>query len=208
MHDHHPLLCPPEEKAEREGANGLDQIQYISELILSGVSEIRESHVRELHRLAVNGIYPCGGSFRTITVSITNSEHKPPHHPLVRAMVADALDWINGSRGTKPALERASYALWRFNWIHPFAGGNGRTSRALAYLIICADEQAMLPGRPNMPTRIHERRTDYIKALRAADASERSDGAGFSEMINFLEDVLMQQMADLIDKLGKSRPSA
>jgi Fic family protein len=208
VHDYHPLLCPPEEKAEREGANGLDQIQYISELILSGVSEIRESHVRELHRLAVNGIYPCGGSFRTIAVSITNSEHQPPHHPLVRAMVADALDWINGSRGTKPALERASYALWRFNWIHPFAGGNGRTSRALAYLIICADEHAMLPGRPNMPTRIYERRTDYIKALRAADASEKLDGADFSEMINFLEDVLMQQMADLIDKLGKSRPSA
>jgi fido (protein-threonine AMPylation protein) len=24
-------------------------------------------------------------------------------------------------------VERAAYALWRLNWIHPFAGGNGRT---------------------------------------------------------------------------------
>jgi Fic family protein len=206
VHDHNPLLCPPEEKAAREAANGLDQIQCISELVQTGVQEIRESHVRELHRLAVNGIYPCGGSFRQIAVSITNSDHIPPAHTLVRSFVADALDWINGNRTTKPALERASYALWRFNWIHPFAGGNGRTSRALAYLIICADEQAMLPGKPNMPTRIYDRRRDYIKALRAADASEKADGADFSEMINFLEDVLMQQMAELIDKLGKSRP--
>jgi Fic family protein len=167
---------------------------------------IRESHVQELNRLAVNGIYPCGGSFRRIAVSITNSDHIAPPHTLVRSFVADAIDWVNGSRGKKPALERASFALWRFNWIHPFAGGNGRTSRALAYLIICADEQAMLPGKPNMPTRIYERRHDYIKALRAADASEKADSADFSDMINFLEDVLMQQMAELIEQLGKSRP--
>jgi hypothetical protein len=58
-----------------------------------------------------------------------------------------------------------------------------------------------------MPTRIYERRRDYIKALRAADASEKADVADFSKMIDFLEDVLMQQMAELIDKLGKSRRS-
>ncbi len=47
----------------------------------------------------------------------------------------------------------------------------------------------------------------YISKLRAADASEKADSADFSEMINFLEDVLMQQMTELIEKLGKSRPS-
>lgn len=207
MHDHHPLLCPPEEKAAREAANGLEQIQYISDLVQRGVSEIREAHVRDLHRLAVSGIYPCGGSFRQIAVAITNSDHIPPAHALVRSFVADALDWINSSHGSKAALERASYALWRFNWIHPFAGGNGRTSRALAYLIICGDQQAMLPGKPNMPTRIYDRRREYIKALRAADASDKAGEADFSEMIEFLEDVLMQQMAELIDGLGKSPPS-
>ena len=204
-----PLLCSPgEEKAELEGANGLDQIQYISELVRDGISEIRESHVRELHRLAVNGIYPCGGTFRAVPVSITNSPHIPPPYPLVRSLVADALDWINDNRQKRPALERAAYALWRFNWIHPFAGGNGRTSRALAYLIICADEEAMLPGKPNMPTRIHARRPDYVRALRAADASEATGDADFSVMVEFLEDILMQQMAELIEGLGKSRPSS
>jgi Fic family protein len=70
--------------------------------------------------------------FSEHAVHITNSPHTPPAQYFVRSYSIDALDWLNAQRGAASALERAAYALWRFNWIHPFAGGNGRTSRALA----------------------------------------------------------------------------
>jgi Fic family protein len=65
--------------------------------------------------------------------------------------VRDAVNWINQASERSP-LERAGYALWRFNWVHPFRGGNGRTSRAVAYLIVCMAEQMMLPGKRAIQT--------------------------------------------------------
>ncbi|MGO9834845.1 MAG: Fic family protein [Polyangiaceae bacterium] len=160
-----PLLCAPEEKAERETRNALKQLGYIEELTGMGARSLRESHVREFHRLAVEGIFPCGGEFRTITRTADleggDVTHVPPEPALVVALVRDALDEINRrlaeSRtkeksdpvGTMIVIRTAAYALWRFNWIHPFAGGNGRTARALAYLVMTIDFGAMIPGVPS-----------------------------------------------------------
>jgi Fic family protein len=199
----HALLCPQAEKAQREAANGLEQVEYIAELVDRGVAEVRESHLLELHRLAVLDIYPCAGSFRTMPVRITNSPHTPPQEYFVRQLSVDALDWINNQRGQVSALERAAYALWRFNWIHPFAGGNGRTSRALAYLIICAEDGAMMPGKPTLPALIYEARHEYVMALRAADAAEAASVPDFSVMTEFLKDKLMHQMAAAINRLSR-----
>jgi Fic family protein len=197
------LLCPPQEKAAREVANGVEQIAYIDELVSQGAREVRESHVLELHHLAVVGIYPCAGQYRDATkaVSIQGSGHKIPEPALVPSFVRDALTWINDG-SDRSALERAAFCLWRFNWIHPFAGGNGRTSRALAYLVVCMDNGAVLPGIPSMPAIIYEQRDDYIRALRAVDASDAASTMDLTPMRDFLEEVLTRQLAVAIAKLA------
>ena len=202
METDHKLLCDPSQKAALEGANGLEQVEYVSSLVQMGAREVRESHLLELHRLAVQGIYPCAGNYRGVPVIITNSPHRPPEAWQVKSLALEALDWINGQRGKLSALERAAYALWRFNWIHAFAGGNGRTSRALAYLVICAEDGMMMPGRPTMPALIYEHRHDYVRALRAADAADRDGRLDFSNMTVFLQDMLMRQLASAIDRLA------
>jgi Fic family protein len=120
------------------------------------------------------------------------------------------LDTINDR--SRPALERAAYALWRLNWIHPFRGGNGRTSRCIAYLIVCIDMGMMLPGLPTLPTLIYDRRDEYVKALQAADASDRelaSEGGegqpgelDLSMMSDYLRDLVLQQLASAVAKLS------
>lgn len=203
-----PLLCRPEEKAPLEARNGDDQLQLITSLVLErGADELRESHVLELQAIAIQDIYPCGGQYRNAnkTVLIQNSEHELPEAAFVATLVRDAVDWINRSKGNRSALERAAYALWRFNWIHPFAGGNGRTSRAVAYLVVCMDAKMMLPGVPTMPSLIYENRDEYIQALQAADKSVRNDPNGepdFSEMTRFLQMCLTKQLAHAIDSLA------
>lgn len=165
--DRGPLLCAPDAKATLEARNGVEQLDYITELVEVGARELRESHVLELQSIAIRNVYPCGGKYRTAlhNVFIAKSPHRLPEAAFVPSLVRDAVDWINRQRGQRSALERAAFALWRFNWIHPFAGGNGRTSRALAYLVVCMDAGRMLPGVPSMPSLIYEHRDDYLLAL-------------------------------------------
>lgn len=219
---HEPLLCAPEEKAEREAANGVDQLDYLVELVVGerAITQIREMHLLDLQKLAVQGIYPCGGTYRDARtrISISDSEHQPPDAALVPNLVVDLLDYLNRERGTVPALERAAYALWRLNWIHPFRGGNGRTSRCVAYLIICMDLKAMVPGIPTLPALIYQRRDEYVQALRAVDASLRDaiaaqeklpeaqrlsePKADLSVMSDYLRDLVLQQMASAVSALA------
>jgi Fic family protein len=217
--DDSPLLCPPDEKAEREAANGVKQLDYLTDLVIGerAIKDVRETHVLDLQKLAVNGIYPCGGDYRDARtkIIISDSEHEPPEAAFVSSHVVELLDYINSTRDKLPALERAAYALWRLNWIHPFRGGNGRTSRCLAYLIICLDLGMMVPGMPTLPTLIYDRRKEYVKALKAADASlratlaapreqeEQPDArANLTEMTGYLQDLVTQQMASAITKLA------
>jgi hypothetical protein len=126
--DFDPLLCAAADKARIEAANGVAQLDYITHLVTAlGITEIRESHVREFPRIAVSGIYPCGGRYRDASVSIliSGSSHRPPDASEVGHHVVDLVGELNASRGREPATRRAAHALWRLNWIHPFRGGNG-----------------------------------------------------------------------------------
>lgn len=208
-----PLLCAPEQKGELEARNGVAQLDYITDLVESGQQELRESHVLRLQEIAIRDVYPCGGKYRDMTkrVAIQNSQHTLPDCALVPSLVRDAIDWVNREK-EKAALERAAYAQWRFNWIHPFAGGNGRTSRAITYLIVCMNEGRMLPGVPTMPTLIYEHRDEYIRALQAVDASQEQAEAlrtpecdvqpDFKVMVDFLRQMLMKQFASAIHRLA------
>lgn len=209
-----PILCPREEKAEREAANGLQQIDYLTYLVTDlKVRDVRESHVLELQKLAIDGIYPCGGIYRDArtVIRISNSQHVPPESAFVPSHVREMLEVIN--ERSRPPLERAAYALWRLNWIHPFRGGNGRTSRCIAYLILCLDMEAMLPGLPTLPTLIYDRRNEYVAALQAADASERNRaGSGTADsqpkpdlsiMIAYLQDLVLQQLASVTARISE-----
>ena len=209
-----PLLCPPTEKARLEARNGLEQLALIEHLVVDrGCSDLRESHVMELQQLAVEGIYPCAGTYRDarFKVSIEGSPHQLPEAARVPLLVKDAIELINNSESFS-SLDRAAYALWRFNWIHPFRGGNGRTSRAIAYLILCMDEGRMWPGPKTMPSLIYDHRRAYIDALQAVDANEKGSPDNLSNvepMSNFLREMLIEQMASAIDESSnKGRKSS
>ena len=112
----------------------------------------------------------------------------------------DLLDSINVPRepSNGGAMSAAAYALWRFNWIHPFAGGNGRTARALAYLILCIDMGRCVPGIPSIPTRMAAQQQDYIQALRRSDEA----GACNISMAVFVGDIVVSALKDYMAIVG------
>lgn len=71
------------------------------------------------------------------------------------------------------ALHLAAYVLWRLNWIHPFVDGNGRTSRAVSYLVLCVKLGCPLPATRTIPERIAANKKRYYDALEMADAAPK-----------------------------------
>jgi Fic family protein len=97
------------------------------------------------------------------------------------------------------SIHLASYLMWRINWIHPFFGGNGRTARAVSYLILCARLGFRLPGKKTIPDLIVENRDSYYGALRSADAGWEKGVLALEQMEQLTGDLLATQLVDVHD---------
>ncbi len=98
--------------------------------------------------------------------------------------------YLNDRWTTKSPIRLAAYAMWRLNWIHPFTEGNGRTSRAVSYLVLCLRLRALLPGKFTIPEQIEQNCTQYYKALEAADEALAEGQTDLSAMKDLLASML------------------
>jgi len=169
----HRLFADADEKARLEARNGLLQFDEVVRLIDKSASafRLRPSMVQGFQRIAILDIYTCAGNYRTGPVFIEGATHQPPAPAGVAGLVEEMCDYINGKWLQSSPIHLAAYAMWRVNWIHPFAGGNGRTSRAVSNLVLCARLGYRLPGTLTVPEQIVANRQPYYAALDAADAA-------------------------------------
>lgn len=80
------------------------------------------------------------------------------------------------------------------NWIHPFTDGNGRTSRALAYYVLCAKIGYRLSGHETVPEQIAADKRPYYAALEAADLSLAAGQLDLSALEALLDSHLATQL--------------
>src|ERR1039457_5210833 len=153
--------------------------------------------VQSLQRVAIQDIYTCAGNYRTGPVFIEGTTHQPPPPADVAGLVEEMCDYINGKWSQSSPIHMAAYAMWRINWIHPFAGGNGRTSRAVSYLALCSRLGCHLPGKLTIPEQIVSSREPYYKALDAADLAWSKNAVDVSEMENLLSALLARQLTQV-----------
>ena len=99
----------------------------------------------------------------------------------------------------KDAWLLASYLMWRLNWIHPFEDGNGRTSRAVSYLVLCLKLGVRLPGHKTIPEFIAENKGPYYAAIDQADAAAKDGRIDVTAMEEILKEALAKQLADFAD---------
>jgi Fic family protein len=116
---------------------------------------------------------------------------------MVPALVEDLCDYVTDNWVDKSALHLASFVMWRMNWIHPFDDGNGRTSRALSYLVMSMRIGYRLPGRKTIPERIAESKEPYYEALEAADAEFKEGRINIQEMEKLIGSLLAAQLIDV-----------
>jgi Fic family protein len=197
------VLTDELERAALEAENTLLQFDQVLDLIDVYVRDgrdfkLRPSTILGLHRTAMDGVHIQAGTFRNAPVVIGGSKHTPPHESLVAAKVEDLCDWINRNWSAQTAIGLCAYIMWRLNWIHPFADGNGRTTRAVAYMVLCVRAGARLPGWPTIPEQIAADKAPYYDALEAADEASTGDETDLSRMVGLLENYLQKQLAAIL----------
>jgi fido (protein-threonine AMPylation protein) len=195
----HELFTNLEEKALLEARNGLLQFDEVLRLVdQTAVGlRLRPSVVQRLQRLAIQGIYTCAGNYRTGPVNIQGTTHQPPPASDIAEFVEEMCEYVNANWERSP-LHLAAYAMWRLNWIHPFAGGNGRTSRAFSYLVLCARLGYRIPGTRTIPEQIVANRQPYYEALDAADAAWAEGRVHTTAMEKLIEVMLAVQLSSVL----------
>lgn len=195
------VITDADELARREVANGIRQFQSAVEIVRQHVQDaerpfrLRPSHILSLNYEALRDIHMSAGQWRNTPVRISKSKHQPPDHVHVASEIEAMCDYVNDHWSDATAVHLCAFVLWRLNWIHPFADGNGRTSRTVAYLVLNLKLNSILPGSPTIPEQIAEHKEPYYNALEKADqvwASERLVDVGDMEKI--VETTLARQL--------------
>lgn len=193
------LITDPIEEARRESANAVAQFDRVLDLIDDIVRgqrpfRLRTSIILDLHRIALDGLSPYAGNFRPGGVSIGKSKHAPPAAHLVPSLIEEMCDHVMERFAEGSALHLCAYVMWRLNWIHPFTDGNGRTSRALAYYVLCSKVGYILPGQKTVPEQIAANKRPYYEALEAADATEEAGSLDLAALETLLGSQLAEQL--------------
>ena len=193
------LIVDPDLRALQEVQNGLKQFQFVVDMIHNFLDperpfRFRPSHLLGLQRVALKGLSGYAGNWRPGKVEIQGSRHAPPDESRIPELIEDLCDYVNDSWTKKSPLHLASYVMWKLNWIHPFTDGNGRTSRAASYLVLCLRLGYLLPGKLTIPEQIAADKKPYYDALEAADTAWALGVIDLTAMKNLLGQMLAAQL--------------
>jgi Fic family protein len=193
------LLTDPDEIARREAENGLRQFSLAIDIIRAHVKDVerpfklRAGPILQLHQAALDGLHRLAGTFRNTPVKIHGSLHQPPDPAFVADEVQAMCEYVN-ENWTKSAVHLAAYVLWKMNWIHPFADGNGRTARAISYVVLSVKLDSLLPGTPTIPEQIASNKEPYYTALEDADKTWATNKMDVTALEDLLGEMLARQL--------------
>ena len=145
------------------------------------------------HRLMMQDLIKENGKFRTGAVGVYEGEkviHVAPPAKFVSGQIKDLIRWYQGSE-LQPLVKSAIFH-YEFEFIHPFAGGNGRMGR-LWHTILLGQWKELFYWLP-IEDLIRKRQNDYYDALGKAD----KDGDS-SEFVQMMLQVIKDTLVDYED---------
>lgn len=137
---------------------------------------LQERFLRDLHKRMLGGVWTWAGKYRTTERNIGVPAWQIA--PTLRGLLDDTRLWTEQSVFAPD--ETAVRFHHRLVSIHPFPNGNGRHARLMADLLItrAGGESFTWGGRQLGPT--GQIRTQYIEALREADAHDVTNLIAFA----------------------------
>ncbi|WP_342548366.1 Fic family protein [Paenibacillus sp. FSL P2-0089] len=162
--------------------------QYIKSCI-NDEKPLDEGIIKDIHALLTENIM-VGGLYRNVEVYISGAAHTPPvpneMYLQVKNFYADLAQKDNAD-----IIELAAWTHAEFVRIHPFADGNGRTSRLIMNYQLLAN--GYLPISIAKETRL-----EYFNALEAY--AVRRDLKPFADMIALLEEQQLDRYLGMIER--------
>jgi len=152
-----------------------------------------------LHREATQFLLSDSGQYRTSGVEVKTGKRRtfdPPDASEVPTLMRNFFRELQAFWPRADGISAAAFSLWRINWIHPFANGNGRTARAFAYACLCIKAEHLLAGRKLIIDVMRNNAVFYKKyllALKKADKNtERPNLIPMSQLLQDLADIQLK----------------
>lgn len=134
---------------------------------------LSQTVIKAINYHAIACLHTNAGEYRPCPVKV--GEYVPPEHYRVSALMDDFVNVVNRRWEEADPIWLTAYVLWRLNYIHPFINGNGRTSRAACYFVLCVKARGWLGGTRILPELFSQERPQYLDALRQVDETVLQD---------------------------------
>ena len=118
------------ERSQREVLNYFAGLRYVEKHAAD--KKITDARVLGLHAILAGEVMDQGEAGRYRTMRVRVGRHVPPPPAEVPGLMVELLTWWNAESAQLSPVLSAAIVHYRFEAIHPFADGNGRTGRALA----------------------------------------------------------------------------
>ncbi|NCO73512.1 MULTISPECIES: Fic family protein [Shewanella] len=167
------IIAPPKEVLEVQ--NALKAYEFLAKWQYSS-----EQDLLHAHQVLMTGLLTGAGQYRQGGVGVMSGDtvvHMAPGADQVPRLMKDLFLWLKQS--DLPALISSCVFHYEFEFIHPFADGNGRMGRLWQTLIL-SQWQPVFMDIP-VESLIHQHQAEYYQAIRTSTA--KTDCAPFIEFM-------------------------
>lgn len=123
-------LTAPDLRSQREVLNYFAGLRYVEKN--ADKKSLRHEDILKLHRILAADVMDQGDAGRYRTIAVRVGKYVPPPPEEVSGLMFELLGWWNEQSAELSPVLTSAILHYRFEAIHPFADGNGRTGRALA----------------------------------------------------------------------------
>lgn len=188
----------PSDKDERMILNNYNALKFVLDNLEGPVTE--EMIIR-IGRILTGGTEEEIQGYRDDDVYVVShtgeTVYTAPDASNVKAMMDELIAYINDA--SVHPVERAVIAHIYFVTVHPFFDGNGRTARALTYMILLKAGYDFFRYVP-ISGILSEERGRYYKAIRASQNID--NGLDMTYFSNYYTDLLAKTVKNVSRKLG------
>ncbi|MCM1038412.1 MAG: Fic family protein [Ruminococcus sp.] len=180
------ILGPPQDI--REVKNAYEAYERISVLDPYSIKNLLLAH-----KIMMEGLVKEAGSFRSGNVGVyagTELVHAGTPAKYVPDLVKQLFTWLKQSK--YHPLVKSCIFHYEFEFIHPFADGNGRTGRLWQSLMLQKWKEvfAWIP----VETLVYENQEEYYKVLQRADVAGES-----TEFVEFMLGMIRDALKEISD---------
>ena len=176
------VIAPPKEV--QEARNAIKVYEFFEQW-----RPAHEKHLLAAHQTLMAGLIDDAGFYRQGNVGVMNGDvvvHMAPPANQVPRLMADLLVWL-GTTDQHPLIASCVFH-YEFEFIHPFADGNGRMGRLWQTLIL-SQWQPLLAQLP-VESMVFTHQSEYYQAINASTKTTNS-----APFIEFMLQIIFESLA-------------